>query len=217
MAANRALFALAILFIGLIAGTPSGFSSPPQDTDGFNPQFRTGVFDWDGVYGGILFSVSSFRASITGLTPDPESMRGNGAIAGIVAGYNATSGDWLYGIEIDAGYGQIRASTANAEFKADAMASVRGRVGRSFGRNLLYLTGGLSLAATNRRSSLMTSGRTETALALVAGAGYERVLNHVLTGRLEYLYGHSIDGGGADINDMHLLRASAVIHLNNEK
>ncbi len=216
MAAKRARLALAVLAFGILSAPPSGFSDPYEDLDALVPQMRPGVFDWDGAYGGILFNVTSFRASITGLAPQPDTLRGKGAIAGIVAGYNVTAGGWLYGVEIDAGFGQIRASNADAEFKSDALATLRGRIGRTTGRNLLYVTGGVSLAATNRRSSLMTSGRTTTDLGLVVGAGYERVLNHVISGRLEYLYGRSIDGGSANIDDMHLLRASAVIHLNTE-
>lgn len=161
----------------------------------------------------MLFSLQSFEAKSPNFTGTTRMIDGDGRLAGIVAGYNFVAGRWLYGIEADAGYGQMRAVRGSDRVKADVMATFRVRAGHIFDRDLVFATAGLSLAGVNQKSAIMTSGNTSSHLGLVVGGGIEHAITSSLTGRLEYLYGHSLEDGGTAIKDLHMIRAGAVYHF----
>ena len=177
---------------------------------------RPAVFDWQGPYGGVLFAVKSFKAGIHDLGGTPDKVGGKGRLAGILAGYNVHRNEWVYGVEADAGYGQLRALRGRRRFKADLVGTLRTRMGRTFDNSLLYGTAGIALAGINQSSALMVKGDTATQVSWIVGAGFEHAFARSLTGRLEYLYARNLDGKkGPEIRDMHMIRAGAIYHLPN--
>ena len=195
----------------IVAGPVASLAEPRHATatDGI----RSSVFDWQGAYGGPLFSVESFRAGSVGPSSSLRITDGNGRLAGIVAGYNFVRGGWVYGIEADAGYGQLRAARAGYQLKADVMGTLRARWGRGVDYNLFYATAGISFTGVNQRSALMINGKTTTHLGLVMGGGLERAFTPAITGRLEYLYGHTLETKHMGIEHLHMIRAGAVYHF----
>ena len=177
------------------------------------PDLRPGHFDWGGAYGGILFSVKSFKAGVRGLGAEPDSVDGSGRVAGLLAGYNEVQGNWLLGAEADIGYGQLRGVRRNRRFKADLTGTLRLRFGRHFDNNLLYATGGMLFAGINQSSGAMIRGDTSTQIAAVAGAGVEHAFTRSLSARLEYLYAHGLRDSGIGFQHMHMIRAGAAFHF----
>lgn len=176
-------------------------------------KMRPAVFDWQGPYGGLLFSVKSFKAGVSGLGGTPDKVDGSGRLAGIVAGYNARRNNLVYGIEADIGYGQLRAISGRGKLEADLMGTLRARLGRNFDGNLLFGTAGLAFAGVNQTSATMVRGDTSTHIGWIIGGGIEHAFARSLTGRIEYLYGRNLQDKGTGIRDMHLIRAGAVYHL----
>ncbi|MGI9462431.1 MAG: outer membrane protein [Aestuariivirgaceae bacterium] len=208
---RRSLTAALAACIFTSIGSVSGQADPTA-----NPTLRDvhkSILDWDGAYAGALFSVKSFEAGSQGSGPAISMKDGKGRLAGIVAGYNFGHKSWLYGLEADIGYGQIKASQPGVRLKADVMGTLRARFGRRFQDSLFYATAGASFTGVNQRSPLMTSGDTSTHIGLVVGGGLEFALTRAISGRLEYVYGHTLEDRGLGIENLHMLRAGAVYHF----
>ncbi|GLH75665.1 membrane protein [Bradyrhizobium sp. SSBR45G] len=117
-----------------------------------------------------------------------------GGFVGGTAGYNFQSANWVYGIEVDAAWADIKDSFAFGGAaigaKIDATGTVRGRIGYAFNNVLLYSTGGyawadnkltLSAAGLSASDSQLLSGWT-------VGAGAEFLIAPKWSLKAEYLY-----------------------------
>ncbi len=212
MAALRRLLA-AVLIGGIFLCAGSEFGRADQKHEPTLPKVRAWMSDWQGGYAGALFSVKSFEASSLDAPPSIRMRNGKGRLAGIVAGYNFGYHAWIYGMEADVGYGQIRATKSGNHIKADLMGTLRARFGRTLEHSLLYATAGASFTGINQRSTLMVNGNTSTHLGLTVGGGIEHALARAITARLEYLYGHTLENKGLGIEHLHMVRAGIVFHL----
>ena len=197
--------------VALAAQTSGLLADQPTSTA--NNEMRPAVFDWAGPYGGLLFSLKSFEASVPGIGSASDGFDGDGRIAGIVAGYNFVEGNLVWGIEGDAGFGQLKAVNRGRRLKADAMTSLRLRFGRKMDDTLIYSVAGVALAGTSYTSSTMTSGRNSTHVGLLFGAGIEHAIAKRLSGRIEYVYGHPLKTSSPHFEDLHMIRAGAILHL----
>ena len=191
---------------------------------------------WTGFYiganGGYGWSNPSTTATYFGpltgygLPAIPEqafNQKAAGALFGGQIGYNYQVATWLFGIEGDFDAASLNKSTAflNADplsgggttsytqnARVDWLASIRGRVGYTFGDNLLYATGGAAWERriTNVTISANTSGGmyasattgniSSTKSGWVAGAGYERMITPNWILRAEYLH-YGFGGNGS--------------------
>lgn len=161
---------------------------------------------------------------------------GAGFVGGGHAGYNWQAGNLVFGIEGDFSGTNIEdsASTqvgivfASAKVETDWLASLRARLGTSFGNVLVYGTAGvawshakLSAFASNGVTSVSLSDST-TATGWVAGLGAEMKIDADWSGRIEGLYygfDHSFDLGngflarGDDLSTF-VVRGGVTYHLN---
>lgn len=176
-------------------------------------KIRPSVFDWQGPYGGVLFAVKSFQAGIAGFGGTPDKVDGTGRLAGIVAGYNLRHKNWVYGLEGDVGYGQIRALSGQGKLEADVMGTLRARLGYDFEGSLLFGTLGAAFAGVNQTSRLMVKGDNSTHVGWIVGGGLEHAFARNLSGRIEYLYGRNLKDSEVGIRNMHMIRAGVAYHL----
>jgi len=113
-----------------------------------------------GVQGGYGWGTSSGSVGdLTGATgPFPYSFTPSGVIGGLHAGYNWQWGPYVLGLEGDAEGASISGSHTTFDIGGNAMhvrsnldfdASVRGKLGYSFGRFLPYGTGGVAFGNVN--------------------------------------------------------------------
>ncbi len=186
------------------------------------------VVDWSGFYAGIQagygfgstgqiqLSPFTFGNLITAFTPagapSGSSFNGDGSfsdgfIGGAHIGYDSQAGNLVYGALLDLSYVDLsdeqRAfSRSPAPYiitrDLDFLATLRGRVGYTFGENFLgYVTGGLAYGdvdfsyrqgALSPATTISTSGGQNNNFGYTVGGGVEARLTQNWSFGVEYLY-----------------------------
>lgn len=148
----------------------------------------------------------------------PATLRGDGVVGGLQAGYNWQRGAFVVGVEADIDASSFRAShdtgvlpdpggagLGTYQFiytvKQDWLATIRGRAGFTVQNWLLYVTGGAAwtnISQTGHAEFISACGggpacttnasSSTTKLGWVAGAGFEYKLNRNWSVRAEYLH-----------------------------
>jgi hypothetical protein len=129
-------------------------------------------FSWSGFYvgafGGYGVGSSSWVNSATGV--GTNNFRVRGFVAGGTAGYNLQTGEWVWGVEADAGGSWINGTTnagcaPGCETKNIWRATARGRIGHAWERWLPYLTGGAAFVTIRgaREHNLKNVDRRDSA------------------------------------------------------
>jgi outer membrane immunogenic protein len=148
------------------------------------------LFTWSGGYVGIQGGGTWASGDITagGVTADDDF---DGGLVGGFAGWNAQSGDIVYGIEGDLNYNwngnDYTVGGTTAEVGTDVSGAVRGRVGYAMNNALLYAAGGWTAA----RGYVDVDGGpsdSETFNGWTVGAGVDYAFTNNMFGRLEYRY-----------------------------
>ena len=174
---------------------------------------------WGGFYAGVQggYGWGKFKPTIDpalvalGLTEDLDH-KPDGWMAGVVGGYNFQSGNWVYGVELDASWVRIRGSSvndfnitvpgSNLPFDLDQVQRseinqlylARARLGYSFGNVLAFVAGGAAAAHVNSDFSVTGLGQTVSSSAseyhygYTVGAGLEYKITSNLNARIEYVY-----------------------------
>ncbi|WP_426423631.1 carbohydrate porin [Bradyrhizobium genosp. A] len=188
-------------------------------------------FDWSGLYVGGHASYARGRANNTLFDPAASgSGKSFGSLyGGLQAGYNyQLPSGWLLGVEADVSFpnfledgligSRATAQSASVTDQIDYIATLRGRIGYTFGHWLIYGTGGY---AWSQARLVETPGVTLDAdktlpmrTGWTAGMGTEVAVAPDWTARLEYLYDRfgSVTGAFpsgtqyASAFDIHMLR-----------
>jgi outer membrane immunogenic protein len=153
-------------------------------------------YDWTGAYiGGHLgWLWGAARVEENGVLTDDHALI-NGAIGGVVAGYNWQSGTLVLGFDGDFGFSNAHGTDVAGAveppnlYDIKSTYHVRGRVGVAMPNDLLWFVAG-GLAAANFR---FTSGEAEQQKGAYfdggsIGAGFEYGLMRDVTGRVELIY-----------------------------
>jgi outer membrane immunogenic protein len=178
-----------------------------------------------GAHGGYMWNNSEARmAGVAGdiLTLDVNNglftrsaslHTGDGPLGGVQAGYNHQFGRWVAGAEGDISFTDSRAkrsysvidpgpifpgvpTNSTFESKLDWLSTVRGRLGYTFDRLMVYGTGGLAVGEVRNAMTIGMSGiypthnwsSRETQLGWTAGGGAEYALTQNISLKAEYLY-----------------------------
>lgn len=183
----------------LVAATPGQaadiYRQPPSLKDA-GPVDYAPPITWAGFYlGGNIGA--NWPSDDLEILDDDAKFIGGGHI-----GYNwQTPSNWVFGIEGD----------ANFSDDFDYLASIRGRLGYSMGRTLIYGTGGVAFAGFS--DDLFDDDAT----GWVAGGGVETKIRDNLSLGLEALYYDFDDvsvGGVDDSVDALSVRGRLTIHMN---
>jgi outer membrane immunogenic protein len=209
---KRVLFAGAIALSAvapaLAADLPA--APPPQAPAAYVPVVAP-VYNWSGVYvginGGYAFGTTNWSpaAPVIGT----GNFNTNGGLVGGTAGINFQSGQFVFGIEGDWDWADIKGNLTSTtptiggcgpgllactyKTSSDWMATFRGRVGYAFDRVMIYATGGGAAAdvkATFTNPNFGgVSGQTDTTeFGWTAGGGVEAALTDNITAKVEYLF-----------------------------
>ncbi|NBN63290.1 outer membrane beta-barrel protein [Microvirga tunisiensis] len=187
-AAGASLAVLAALSGQAIAADLPQSSFPAND---YSAPVDSSRFDWSGFYfGGNLgwsWAEFSHRSNPTG----KFNARGDGVTFGVHGGYNhEIFPNFIAGVEADLQYADLekRRSSNNVSVRASSNwnGSLRGRLGVTFDRFMVYGTGGLAIADLTVRAP--TGKHDATQLGWTVGAGVEGAVTDKVTARLEYLY-----------------------------
>lgn len=164
---------------------------PPQAPATYVPTTAP-VYNWGGIYvglnGGYGFGDSKWSAPINSGNFDVD-----GGLVGATLGFNYQMGSFVFGVEGDGDWTDIRGSTSTGacpkttcQTSNDWLATLRGRVGYAFDRVLVYGTAGGAAGSVNAAVNGVSNASSE--FGWTAGAGVEVALTENLTAKVEYLF-----------------------------
>ncbi len=150
-------------------------------------------YNWTGAYIGINGGYGFGRSKWDGLPAGPASFNVNGGMVGGQLGYNWQFGQFVYGVEGDGDWTDLRgtANFANCSVgcrtRNDFLSTARGRFGFAADRWLPYVTGGLAVGDI-KATVPGFAGVDKTNAGWTAGGGLEFALSGPWTVKAEYLY-----------------------------
>jgi outer membrane immunogenic protein len=160
------------------------------------------LYDWTGFYlgghAGPAWSSATVRDP-TGVTFAPPGagvdVSGTGWLAGGQLGYNHQLGAWVFGIEGDLSYTDIRASATspfgvNVTTQPNWVGTITGRLGIAWDRTLVYAKAGAAFGETSYtvRAPAVVFRGTDTRTGWTVGAGAEYALWNNWSVKAEYNY-----------------------------
>ena len=161
--------------------------------------------NWAGAYigleGGGGFGNSNHVVDGPAFGPTTHGYRVAGALAGGTIGYNLQSGPWVYGVEGDLAWADLRGqaneiapvfvTTTISATQEHWLSTARARLGWTTPQNiLLYATGGAAVAGVEAIVMTPTTAimQTNTRWGWTAGVGGEAMLGRGWSAKAEYLY-----------------------------
>lgn len=167
------------------------------------PIVRT--FSWDGVYLGGQVGYG-WGKSAFGDGVNSQSMKPDGFIGGVYAGYNVSVGQsGIVGIDGDVAYSNQKdrqdlvgssGRLGSLESRLRWSGAVRGRIGVAMGRVLPYIAGGVAFAGMKNSMEVQglsaaqnfSASQNKTLTGWTAGAGLEYAATDNMLLRVEYRY-----------------------------
>jgi outer membrane immunogenic protein len=193
------------------------------------------AYDWSGFYigamGGYGWSneVSASVAGVGGATIATDSL--DGGFGGGTIGYNwQAAPNWVFGLEVDVAGGSIGTSGSvgliTARDRINALGSVTGRLGYTWGPGMLYFKGGYAWA--NNEVSVDVAGlnvfsESKVHSGWTVGGGLEYMFAPAWSAKVEYMYadfskenyGASLLAPGIDVGaSFHTIKAGINYHFN---
>ncbi len=144
--------------------------------------------NWTGFYLGLNagygFGKSDWDFPAVSLKPD-------GFLGGVTLGYNFQTGLWVWGLEADVDYSDMKKSTdcfgGTCETKNSWLGTGRGRIGYAGWNNFLpYITGGAAFGDVKATSPF--GNASQVRIGWTAGAGLEYAMWSNWSVKAEYLY-----------------------------
>ena len=159
------------------------------------PAYVAPMFSWTGLYagvnGGYMWGSSQWSGGSGNFEVSPQGWMGGGTL-----GYNLQTGTWVWGVEADLDYANLKgtegAICGGCTVKDTWLGTLRGRLGYSFNRWLPYLTGGLAYGSIYVSTPGGAIDRTKGGWTF--GGGLEYDFLGYWSAKLEYLY---VDLGSA--------------------
>ena len=186
---RRIVFA-AIGLLGLAATNAVAADLPRAMPPTKAPAFVPAAYSWNGFYLGINGGGGFGRSDWSGFGSDTNV---SGGLAGVTAGYNWQTGQWVFGLEADIDWSNIKGNFTNAacptgcETKNSWLGTARGRLGYAFDRVMPYITGGAAFGDVKATQAGVGSV-SDTNVGWTAGAGIEAAVIANWTAKIEYLY-----------------------------
>jgi outer membrane immunogenic protein len=178
--------AAAMLLAAPLAARAADMLPPPYRAPAYAPASFAG---WTGFYvginGGYGFGTADWDTPALSTEPD-------GGLIGGTIGYNMQSGPWVWGLEGDFDWADIKASTpctfGTCATKMDWFATARGRIGyAAFGGLMPFVTGGAAFADVKATNTLFPEV-SKTMVGWTAGGGVEYAFRGNWSVKIEYLY-----------------------------
>jgi outer membrane immunogenic protein len=158
-------------------------------------------YNWTGFYVGINGGGGWGRSEWTNSAGSTGGFDVSGGLVGGTLGYNWQMGQWVFGLEGDIDWSDIRGSTSSGicagtscETRNNWLGTARVRIGYAFDRFLPYITGGLAVGDVKASAASLGSS-TDTNTGWTLGGGIEAAIAGQWTAKVEYLY---VDLGNAN-------------------
>ena len=157
-------------------------------------------YNWTGFYAGINGGYARGNsdwtlAGIVGVATKPK-----GFLVGGTLGYNYQTGSFVWGLEGDIDYSDVKGEAAclrilTCETRNRWLATARVRLGYAFDRFMPYVTGGGAFGDVRATVNPIGLSASDTRVGWTAGGGIEYAFLGNWTAKLEYLY---VDLGSFD-------------------
>ena len=157
------------------------------------PRSVIAYYNWTGFYAGLNAGYGTGRSEwdIPAATISPKGM-----MYGVTLGYNWQAGSFVYGLEGDYNFSNVKGSVADCggvigvtcETSNTWLATFRGRVGYAFDRFLPYVTAGGAYGNIKATLSPAALTASESKFGYTFGAGLEYAFLGNWTTKIEYLY-----------------------------
>jgi len=141
------------------------------------------VFTWTGFYAGVN---AGYGWGTQKGAADATYGSLDGAQVGGTAGYNYQMGQIVLGMEGDMDWSNAKNTNGAYISKQTSIGTVRGRVGYSVDRVLLFTTGGYAGGAVERSNGVASASDWHHGYAL--GGGMEYAVTNNVSAKAEYLY-----------------------------
>lgn len=156
------------------------------------PAYTPSYFSWTGLYVGINggYGFGKTNISTAGITSGDFDVKG--PQVGGTLGYNLQTGTWVWGLEGDLDYSNIKGTTStfcvpDCTVSNTWMGTVRARLGYAgWDRWLPYITGGGAVGNVKFEQAGFSDNRTK--FGWTAGAGVEYAVLANWSAKVEYLY-----------------------------
>ena len=183
----------------ILAGIAAALLTAPlaaRAADLTHPSYKAPAYvapaaaNWTGFYlginGGYGFGTSDWDHPAV-------SIDASGGLAGVTLGYNWQTGTWVWGLEGDLDWADIKGDTTcgagTCEIKDEWLGTARARIGYAGWNNWLpYITGGAAFGGLKADNSLSGTTASKTQIGWTAGAGIEWAFRSNWSAKLEYLY-----------------------------
>ena len=180
-----------VIALGL-AGPASAADLPARTYTKAPPVYVAPMYDWSGFYiganGGWGQARRNPHVDLLGVDVDLGSHTATGAVAGGQFGYRWQTGAWVFGLEAQGNWADIRGShdlsflgvvlpgvTANSEL--DAFGLFTGQLGYAWNNVLIYAKGGAAIASNRHNLDVLgvnvLTSSTSTRWSGTVGAGLE--------------------------------------------
>lgn len=178
------------------AGTASA-ADMPQAAPYQKAPYASPAYNWTGFYIGAMGGYGwsdQVRASIGGLTASTSSNDLKGGFGGGTVGYNWQTGNFVFGIEADAAWSDIKFSESafGVTFtdKIQSFGSVTGRLGFAANAALFYVKGGYAWADNQVSATGFGATFSESRFhsGWTIGGGLEYLFVPNWSGKVEYMY-----------------------------
>jgi outer membrane immunogenic protein len=185
--------AAALSLVALLGAAPAyAADAVEQAPEPAVPMEEPPLATWAGPYAGVSLGYG-FSGTTTPVTGDIDT---DGFVGGVFGGYNFQNDIFVYGLEGDVGYGQIKGDNGFTETQSGFEGSLRARMGVAVTDDiLLYATGGG--AAQQMEVSDPVGSDEQAMVGWTAGGGVDMKLTEQVFGRVEYRY---TDFGSQDFN-----------------
>jgi outer membrane immunogenic protein len=186
---------LAVAGLAAMAATSASAADMPPSRSLPLPRAPAYVpfFTWNGFYVGINagygFGHSNWTDTLTQDTTGNFNIKG--ALVGGTVGYNLQFGSFVFGLEGDYDWSNIKGPTTNCFGTCQTanhwLGTARGRIGYAFDRFLPYVTGGAAFGDVEGTFVGIGSFKT-TKVGWTGGAGIEYAFIDNWSAKIEYLY-----------------------------
>ena len=181
------LASVGMLTLAALVG-PGGAADLQRRYDPTKAPVFAPAYNWTGFYLGINGGGGWGHSDWT-TTPGFDV---SGGLIGGTAGFNWQTGQWVFGVEGDVDWTNIKGNTVvgcplRCQTSNTWLATVRGRVGYAFDRFMPYVTGGVAFGDI-RAATPGFPGLTNTNAGWTVGGGLEFAIYYNLTAKAEYLY-----------------------------
>jgi outer membrane immunogenic protein len=170
------------------------------------------VTSWTGFYAGVNGGYGFSDSKHNGV--EPEGGFGGGQIGYNWQGALGFGPNFVFGVVTDIQGADITDTKGGNKSETDFFGTVRGKVGYSFGRTLVYGTGGFAYGDVKNRIGGFSKTDTET--GFVGGGGIDYKINPAWSVGAEYQF-VNLDADNSKFSDteLHTVRATLNYHFGN--